>query len=1739
MGKKLTFLFILFYSFVVNSQTAEKLFLNSGAKSFIKIEENAFLNTTESIFGGNAFIVLHYKQVPSESQILLFKQNGLLIGDYLADHSYQCMLTPGFIAAADFYAHFDGYYVMKASDKYAAEVFTTSRKFNVVVFEEFEAEALKFLRTIVKDGTEKLATQGYIQVQATFAEIAKIATLPFVLSVDKVIEDYVPTDLRGNSMHRDNAISNPLGRNLKGEGVVIAVADGGYTEHIDYQNRVFNQNTGVLGGFGTHGDHVTGIVTGGFRINPNVLGMAPKASVYTNQAGAFLLAMATNYSTLGMVLTNNSWGVAGACASFGAYNSTSRALDIEMRNVNNVLHVFAAGNSGGTSCAPAPAGFKTILPYYQTAKNLLTVGNMAYTETISASSSKGPTKDGRIKPEICGVGENVNSTQPTNGYGLMTGTSMASPGVMGSLALLYQRYRQLNSGADPDAALIKALVMNTAEDIGNKGPDFRYGFGRLNALKASVAMENGYYSTSNISHGDSATISINVPSGTTTLKILLHWKDVEGSGVSYYSLVNNLDLEVRNPSSTLFRPWVLDTSSGGITSLATRGIDNLNNTEQVTIHNPTSGSYSIKVKGKNVPSGPQKYWLTYDFGKQNVGLTYPFAQEKMAVGSIQTIRWDTSGITSGTFKLEYSADSGSSWNNINASVAYNTIYYNWTVPNQITNKAMVRLVHNTLTGVGDTSLAFTIMPVSNLVSANSCSNQAKMTWRKVNTATSYNLYQLVDHDWILLANTSDSFRTVPNLQNGQQYWFTVEAVKNDIVSQKDTGISVTISNTNCAMSPDAGIASIVSPLYGRKFTSMELSSSQAITVSIINFGNASLTNFPVKYRINGGGISSETYSTTLASLASGNYTFSATSNLSSTGNYLIEVWTDFAGDLNRQNDTLKYVIKHLNNNALSLPYFEGFENVPDTTSNVDIFGLNGADRYDYTANTTEGRFNTNLRNDLKGTGLRSISLDKRRHNATINKNTFTGTYNLGAYNSSSNLLLSFAFSQTGEDKNDGDSVWIRGHDTLPWVGIYDLYANRPAAGVWKTVSTINITNLLAVKGQAPCTGLQIRFGQEDNSYTRTLNDSDGLHFDNINIINSPNEVQLLSIVAPVSGCGMGTDSLKISVKNNGTTSVTNLPVAYQQVGNTIYKDTIASTITAGSTITYTIKTPFNFSTPGLYNMKAWVGLAVDSLKTNDTLIFNIRSVYKVSSFPFLEGFESNNGQFYVEGTNSSWEWGTPASNTNTKIAGNGTKVWATSLSGDYNDLEYSYLYSPCFDLTSFTSNPILSFNYLFKLESGFDYGWVEFSENGTNWFVLGTFGGGTNWYNVNPTGWTNIRDRWQVTSYTIPSSSMTNKSNVRFRWVMYADGGVTDDGIGLDDVHLFGGTTPINTVTTFTPLIKKVVSGTGWNHFDYNGRRVLSLFDDGKNLDTVTVGVKINTAAVRTYNSQKTLDRNWWVIPKNTVTGNYRVRLHFLQTELNSLDAVDDSVYSFKDLGVTKYDGTNVDSSFTNDDIDPSKYTFIPKASVLAMPYNDGMYLEFGVTSFSEFWINVGGTNRLTPLPVEWISFKANKLKNANGLYWSIIPDGVQTKYEIYRKSGKSGMYSSIGLIKPSNSPFSVNNFEYYDSLKEASGIYYYKIAAISESGNKIFSEERSVNYDNLISNPYPNPTKDKLFLNTTYNAFYGITISTATGKVVMKKSIKSSEGKLILDISTLLQGPYILSVETPTGVQQFFIVKE
>lgn len=429
-----------------------------------------------------------------------------------------------------------------------------------------------------------------------------------------------------------------LGLNLMGQNMTAHVWDGGIARasHQEYDGAGGNNRYSTFDGHTTlnfHAAHVTGTIMAS-GVVANAKGMAPHSKV----KGAYWdndKSEATTEASNGMVISNHSYGFATRNQFgqvqlpqhfFGGYITESRAWDEIMFNAPNYLMVVAAGNDGSDDTAnnnPTGGSGWDKLTGHSTSKNNLVVANAQdanidangnlVSVTINNSSSEGPTDDMRIKPDITGNGTGVYSTwhdSDTN-YRSITGTSMASPNVTGSLLLLQQHYKNLNSGNIMKAATLKGLALHTADDAGASGPDAVFGWGLLNAKRAAETItkkgNQAKIEELTLTSGQTYTITVN-SDGTSPLLASISWTDRPGTANTTVNsttpvLVNDLDIRV-SKSGTTHLPYELT----GPTTSAKRD-NNVDPFERVDVAN-ASGTYTITVSHKgSLTGGSQNYSL--------------------------------------------------------------------------------------------------------------------------------------------------------------------------------------------------------------------------------------------------------------------------------------------------------------------------------------------------------------------------------------------------------------------------------------------------------------------------------------------------------------------------------------------------------------------------------------------------------------------------------------------------------------------------------------------------------------------------------------------------------------------------------------------------------------------------------------------------------------------------------------------------------------------------------------------------------------------------------------------------------------------------------------------------------------------------------------------------------------------------------------------------------------------------
>ncbi|MBN1389204.1 MAG: S8 family serine peptidase [Candidatus Thermoplasmatota archaeon] len=483
---------------------------------------------------------------------------------------------------------------------------------------------------------------------------------------------------------------------LDGSGQKVAIADTGIDTGVDnhsvngdiiadFDNRV---TTSLWAGPNSndthsHGTHTTGSIAGnGSNSNGSIRGMAPEAEIFfqsiANQNAGNRLELPSNLSLLfqdaydfGARVHSNSWGAAYA----GAYTTNSRDVDWFLYYHPDMIILFSAGNDGIDYYKPygtynpdgkidddsigSPATSKSAITVgasenYRTeggyqfqwgtgswlwkySKDPITTDKMSDDPTgMAAFSSRGPTNDGRIKPDVVAPGTNILSVRSTQtsatGWGayqdnsqyiFMGGTSMSTPITAGTVVLLREYYEEILDHNSPSGALLKATLINGALDMtpGQYGsdnettqeitgrPDNAQGWGRIdirNSLVPRVGATVSYIDQKvGVQTNDVVTRYVNVNS-TDDLRLTLAWSDYPAAAYAAKTLVNDLDIIITAPNGTTYH-------GNDLLSPFNDTTDRTNPVEGIKIPTPAMGWWKVEVKAYNIPMGPQNFGLAANY----------------------------------------------------------------------------------------------------------------------------------------------------------------------------------------------------------------------------------------------------------------------------------------------------------------------------------------------------------------------------------------------------------------------------------------------------------------------------------------------------------------------------------------------------------------------------------------------------------------------------------------------------------------------------------------------------------------------------------------------------------------------------------------------------------------------------------------------------------------------------------------------------------------------------------------------------------------------------------------------------------------------------------------------------------------------------------------------------------------------------------------------------------------------
>lgn len=422
-----------------------------------------------------------------------------------------------------------------------------------------------------------------------------------------------------------SSMTNYFTTDLDGSGQIVAVADSGLDEdHGDFGTRVVGNND-VIGDGSTadkhsgHGTHVSCTVLGD-GAQGGYAGVAPEAELFfqameNDNTGNFqspsLNYLLNSAYSAGARTHTNSWGSSQA-SDHGKYTSSAEDIDDRANYYDRYYNgrdgltiLFAAGNDGpNTGTVGAPA----------TAKNILSVGNhqnrySGSPDTIMSGSSRGPTDDGRIKPDLIAPGGYVrscraaeatdtgSSTWSSTYYLEYTGTSMATPNAAGVATMIREYLEEIAQRPSPQGALVKALMVLGATDLGSRDiPNDNEGWGKVN-LRETLAPSSGqgiWVDDRSVvsATGNSKSYTFNITQSNGGFKTVLAWSDERGSTFASKQLVNNLDLEVTSPSGLVY----LGNDFANGRSTTGGSSDTLNNLEVILLDSAEVGIWTVKVK---------------------------------------------------------------------------------------------------------------------------------------------------------------------------------------------------------------------------------------------------------------------------------------------------------------------------------------------------------------------------------------------------------------------------------------------------------------------------------------------------------------------------------------------------------------------------------------------------------------------------------------------------------------------------------------------------------------------------------------------------------------------------------------------------------------------------------------------------------------------------------------------------------------------------------------------------------------------------------------------------------------------------------------------------------------------------------------------------------------------------------------------------------------------------------------
>ncbi len=504
-----------------------------------------------------------------------------------------------------------------------------------------------------------------VLVKASFLETILLED-PNIYFISKSGKPFTERELTGFDLSANKVnIAHTLWPDVNGKGLTVSIKENKMdTADIDFSGR-YQYSPLASTKMETHATTMSTIVAGGGNTFFTGKGVAWAASLISSDFANLFPDNTPELQKQNVSVQNHSYGV----GIENYYGADAAAYDVQAEQLSPLLHVFSAGNGGDLTSSAGNysgiPGFANITGSFKMSKNSLSIGAIDSFAQVTKISSRGPAFDGRLKPELVAFGEDGSS---------------GSAAIVSGIALLIQDAWKKAKGVLPPSSLTKAILINSADDIGPDGIDFQTGYGSVNAKAALQTVVQNHVIENTIQTNQTTKHILPIPSNVRKLKITLCWADPAASVNSFKALVNDLDLTLKNPSGAdVWLPWVLNSSPSkdSLIQLPKRKRDSLNNIEQITIENPVFGDYSIEVKAYSV-NGTQPYAIVWQIDTLSHFLfSYPVKGDYLIPKQSHTLRWETG--LQGLANIEYRINTGN-WQNAANDVILSKGYVQWVAP---------------------------------------------------------------------------------------------------------------------------------------------------------------------------------------------------------------------------------------------------------------------------------------------------------------------------------------------------------------------------------------------------------------------------------------------------------------------------------------------------------------------------------------------------------------------------------------------------------------------------------------------------------------------------------------------------------------------------------------------------------------------------------------------------------------------------------------------------------------------------------------------------------------------------------------------------------------------------------------------------------------------------------------------------------------------------------------------------